>query len=35
VRPPEIQLLPLAEAARAHEISQAGHVRGKIVFEGR
>jgi len=35
VKPPEIQTLPLAEAARAHELSQAGHVRGKIVFEVR
>jgi NADPH:quinone reductase-like Zn-dependent oxidoreductase len=25
--------LPLAEAAKAHEISQAGHARGKIVLE--
>jgi NADPH:quinone reductase-like Zn-dependent oxidoreductase len=25
-------VLPLAEAARAHEISQAGHARGKIVL---
>ena len=35
VRPPEIQTMPLAEAARAHELSQAGHVRGKIVLDVR
>ena len=28
-------VLPLAEAARAHELSQAGHVRGKIVLNVR
>ena len=26
-------VLPLAEAAKAHELSQAGHARGKIVLE--
>jgi NADPH:quinone reductase-like Zn-dependent oxidoreductase len=25
--------LPLAEAKRAHELSQTGHVRGKIVLK--
>jgi NADPH:quinone reductase-like Zn-dependent oxidoreductase len=35
VRPPEIRRLPLAEAAVAHELSKAGHVRGKIVLEAR
>jgi NADPH:quinone reductase-like Zn-dependent oxidoreductase len=35
VRPPEITRMPLAEAAAAQELSQAGHVRGKIVFELR
>ena len=35
VRPPEIARLPLAEAATGHELSQAGHVRGKIVLEAR
>jgi len=35
VRPPEIQILPLEKAAQAHELSQAGHVRGKIVFQVR
>jgi NADPH:quinone reductase-like Zn-dependent oxidoreductase len=24
---------PLAEAARAHELSEGGHVRGKLVLE--
>lgn len=28
-------VLPLAEAARAHELSQAGHIRGKIVLKVR
>jgi NADPH:quinone reductase-like Zn-dependent oxidoreductase len=28
-------VLPLAEAARAHELSQAGHVKGKIVLKVR
>jgi NADPH:quinone reductase-like Zn-dependent oxidoreductase len=27
------QVLPLTDAARAHEISQSGHVRGKLVLE--
>jgi NADPH:quinone reductase-like Zn-dependent oxidoreductase len=35
VRPPEIKIMPLTEAARAHELSQSGHVRGKIVLEVR
>ena len=35
VKPPEIKILPLSEAAQAHELSQAGHVRGKIVFQVR
>lgn len=26
-------ILPLAQAARAHELSQTGHVRGKIVLQ--
>lgn len=32
VRPPEITSMPLADAARAQELSRAGHVRGKIVL---
>ena len=35
VKPPAIQTLPLEKAAQAHELSQAGHVRGKIVFQVR
>ena len=35
VKPPEIKTLPLSEARQAHELSQAGHVRGKIVFQVR
>jgi NADPH:quinone reductase-like Zn-dependent oxidoreductase len=27
------EVLPLREARRAHEISQAGHVRGKLVLQ--
>ncbi len=32
VRPPAIKRMALAEAAAAHELSKAGHVRGKIVL---
>jgi NADPH:quinone reductase-like Zn-dependent oxidoreductase len=32
VRPIVSEILPLAQARRAHEMSQAGHVRGKIVL---
>jgi len=32
VKPSVTTILPLAEAARAHELSQTGHVRGKIVL---
>lgn len=35
VRPPEITRMPLAEAGAAQELSQTGHVRGKIVFDVR
>ena len=35
VKTPEIQTLPLAEARQAQERSQAGHFRGKIVFQVR
>jgi NADPH:quinone reductase-like Zn-dependent oxidoreductase len=35
VKPPEIKTLPLEKARKAHELSQAGHVRGKIVFQVR
>jgi len=33
VKPVLAEVLPLAEARRAHELSQTGHVRGKIVLE--
>ena len=33
LRPAVNTILPLAEAARAHELSQTGHARGKIVLQ--
>jgi NADPH:quinone reductase-like Zn-dependent oxidoreductase len=33
LRPVISTVLPLAQAARAHELSQTGHVRGKIVLQ--
>ncbi len=33
VRPPEISLMPLTDAGKAHEEIGTGHVRGKIVLE--
>ena len=35
VKPQVGQVLPLAEAAKAHRISETGHVRGKLVLEIR
>jgi NADPH:quinone reductase-like Zn-dependent oxidoreductase len=35
VKPAVSQVLPLAQAVLAHELSQAGHVRGKIVLQVR
>lgn len=35
VRAPEITHMKLSEAAAAHDLSRAGHVRGKIVFDVR
>ena len=35
VKPQVGDVLPLAEAAKAHRISETGHVRGKIVLEVR
>jgi NADPH:quinone reductase-like Zn-dependent oxidoreductase len=32
---PQVTKLPLAEARKAHELSEAGHVRGKIVLSVR
>src|SRR5215471_736181 len=33
VRPPEIKLFPLSQAAEAHRISEGRHFRGKLVFQ--
>lgn len=33
LKPAVTNVLPLAQAARAHELSQTGHVRGKIVLK--
>jgi len=33
IRPPQITSMSLSEAARAHELSEAKHVRGKLVFK--
>jgi len=35
VRPPDIQLFPLSQAAEAHRISEGRHFRGKLVFQVR
>ncbi len=35
VRPPEIKLFRLSQAAEAHRLSQARHFRGKLVFQIR
>jgi NADPH:quinone reductase-like Zn-dependent oxidoreductase len=35
VKPPEITLFPLAEAAAAHKVSEGRHFRGKLVFKVR
>jgi NADPH:quinone reductase-like Zn-dependent oxidoreductase len=35
VRPPDIELFPLSQAAEAHRISQGRHFRGKLVFQVR
>jgi NADPH:quinone reductase-like Zn-dependent oxidoreductase len=35
VRPPEIKLFPLSQAAEAHRISEARHFRGKLVLQVR
>jgi NADPH:quinone reductase-like Zn-dependent oxidoreductase len=35
IRPPEIKLYPLAQAAEAHRLSQSRHFRGKLVFDIR
>jgi len=33
IKPAVTQVLPLKDAAKAHELSQTGHVRGKIVLK--
>jgi NADPH:quinone reductase-like Zn-dependent oxidoreductase len=35
IRPPEVKLFRLAQAAEAHRLSQARHFRGKLVFQVR
>jgi NADPH:quinone reductase-like Zn-dependent oxidoreductase len=35
VHPPQITRFKLAEAAKAHEISEGRHLRGKLVLEVR
>jgi NADPH:quinone reductase-like Zn-dependent oxidoreductase len=35
VRPPEVKLYRLAQAAEAHRLSQGRHFRGKLVFTVR
>ncbi|MEW2082012.1 NADP-dependent oxidoreductase [Streptomyces sp. NPDC005283] len=32
IRIPEVEVFPLADAARAHALSETGHVRGKLVI---
>jgi hypothetical protein len=35
IRPPEIKLCRLSEAAEAHRLSESRHFRGKLVFQVR
>jgi NADPH:quinone reductase-like Zn-dependent oxidoreductase len=35
VRPPEMKIYPLSEAVAAHRVSEARHLRGKLVFQVR
>jgi NADPH:quinone reductase-like Zn-dependent oxidoreductase len=35
VKPPEVKLFKLSDAAEAHRISQGRHFRGKLVFQVR
>ena len=35
VKIPEITVYPLSEAAAAHRVSEARHLRGKLVFQVR
>jgi NADPH:quinone reductase-like Zn-dependent oxidoreductase len=33
IRPPEVKLYKLSQAAEAHRLSQSRHFRGKLVFQ--
>jgi len=33
VKPPQYEVLPLEQAAKAMDLNQAGHVRGKVVLK--
>jgi len=35
VKPPEVKLYKLAQAADAHRLSQSRHFKGKLVFQVR
>jgi NADPH:quinone reductase-like Zn-dependent oxidoreductase len=35
IRPPEVKLYPLSEAAEAHRLSQSRHFRGKLILQVR
>jgi NADPH:quinone reductase-like Zn-dependent oxidoreductase len=35
IRPPEVKLYELSQAAEAHRLSQSRHFRGKLVFQVR
>jgi len=35
IRPPEIKLYRLSQAAEAHRVSESRHFRGKLVFQVR
>jgi NADPH:quinone reductase-like Zn-dependent oxidoreductase len=35
IRPPEVKLYPLAQAAEAHRLSQSRHFRGKLILQIR
>jgi NADPH:quinone reductase-like Zn-dependent oxidoreductase len=35
IKPPEVKLFKLAQAADAHRLSQSRHFRGKLVFQVR
>jgi NADPH:quinone reductase-like Zn-dependent oxidoreductase len=35
VKPPEVKVYKLSQAAEAHRVSQARHFRGKLIFQVR